>query len=159
MTNDATGFTLASGSFEPGGFIPVMYTCDGEDISPDLSWSGAPDGTETFALIVDDPDAPGRTFTHWVAYNIPADVTGFEAGMSAFEIVKAGASQGKNDFGQAGYGGPCPPTGKPHHYHFKVYAVDSVLDIPSGLGKSTVLSVMKGHVLAEAEIVGLYRRK
>lgn len=158
MMNVKSKLLLTSSSFEPGGYIPAKYTCDGEDISPDLSWDGAPDGTDAYALIVDDPDAPGRVFTHWVVYNIPASVKGFEEGMSAFEIVKTGASQGKNDFGQVGYGGPCPPKGSPHHYHFRLYALDAVLDIPSGLTKNTVLSAMKGHVLAEAEIVGLYKR-
>jgi Raf kinase inhibitor-like YbhB/YbcL family protein len=158
MMNMKSKLALTTTSFEPDGYIPEKFTCDGEDITPDLSWDGAPEGTETYVLIVDDPDAPGRVFTHWVVYNIPPNVRGFEEGMSAFEIVKAGASQGKNDFGQVGYGGPCPPQGKPHHYHFRLYALDTELDIPSGLGKNTVLSVMKGHVLAETEIVGLYRR-
>jgi Raf kinase inhibitor-like YbhB/YbcL family protein len=158
MMNVKSKLALISSSFEPDGPIAKKYTCDGEDISPELSWERAPEGTETYALIVDDPDAPGRVFTHWVVYNIPASVTGFEEGMSAFEIVKAGASQGKNDFGQTGYGGPCPPPGKAHHYHFRLYAIDSILDIPSGLPKGTVLNAMKGHVLAETEIVGLYKR-
>lgn len=158
MMNMKSKLALISSSFEHDGPISKKYTCDGEDISPELSWEGAPKGTETYALIVDDPDAPGRVFTHWVVYNIPGSVTGFEEGMSAFEIVKAGASQGKNDFGQTGYGGPCPPPGKAHHYHFRLYAIDGILDIPSGLSKSTVLNAMKGHVLAETEIVGLYKR-
>jgi Raf kinase inhibitor-like YbhB/YbcL family protein len=158
MMNVKSKLALISSSFEPDGPIANKHTCDGEDISPELSWERAPEGTETYALIVDDPDAPGRVFTHWVVYNIPASVTGFEEGMSAFEIVKAGASQGRNDFGQAGYGGPCPPPGKAHHYHFRLYAIDTILDIPSGVAKSTVLNAMKGHVLAETEIVGLYKR-
>ena len=158
MTIVTSKMALTSQSFEPDGFIPAKYACDGEDITPDLAWSGAPEGTETFALIVDDPDAPRGTFTHWVVYNIPASVAGFEEGKSAFEIVKAGASQGRNDFGQSGYGGPCPPAGKPHHYHFRLYALDRTLDLPSNVPRSTVTGAMKGHVLAEAEIVGLYRR-
>jgi Raf kinase inhibitor-like YbhB/YbcL family protein len=158
MMNVKSKLVLTSSSFEPDDFISKKYTCDGEDISPELTWEGAPEGTETYALIVDDPDAPGRVFTHWVVFNIPGSVTGFEEGMTAFEIVKTGASQGKNDFGQVGYGGPCPPPGKPHHYHFRLYAIGGILDIPSGVPKSTVVSVMKGHVLAETEIVGLYKR-
>jgi Raf kinase inhibitor-like YbhB/YbcL family protein len=158
MMNVKSKLVLTSKSFQPDDHIPQIYTCDGEDISPDLSWEGAPEGAETYTLIVDDPDAPGRTFTHWVVYNIPGTVTGFEEGMSAFEVVKTGAFQGKNDFGQVGYGGPCPPPGKAHHYHFRLYALDSILDIPSGLGKNTVLNAMKGHVLDETEIVGLYKR-
>jgi hypothetical protein len=158
MMNVKSKIVLTSRSFQPDGNIPKKYTYDGEDISPDLSWDGAPAGTETWTLIVDDPDAPGRTFTHWTVYNIPGTVTGFEEGMSAFEIVKTGAFQGKNDFGQVGYGGPCPPPGKAHHYHFRLYALDRILDIPSGLAKNTVLNAMKGHVLDETEIVGLYKR-
>jgi len=158
MMDAKSKLALSSSSFEDGQSIPRKYTCDGEDVSPELSWEGMPEGTETFTLIVDDPDAPGRVFTHWVAYNIPGNMTGFEEGMSAFEIVKAGASQGRNDFGQAGYGGPCPPPGKAHHYHFRLYAVDGLLDLPSGLPKNTVLNAMKGRVLAEAELVGLYKR-
>ena len=149
---------LNSTSFEPGGFIPEKFTCDGEDITPDVSWNGAPAGTETFTLIVEDPDAPGRVFTHWLVYNIPGTVSGFEEGMSAFEIIKTGASQGKNDLGTVGYTGPCPPPGNAHHYHFRILALDCVLDLPSMLSKSTVLGAMKGHVLDETEIIGKYKR-
>jgi len=158
MMNMKSKLTLVSPSFEPGGDIPKKFTCDSDDESPEIAWSGAPGGTETFALVVDDPDAPGRTFTHWVVFNIPGTLAGLEEGMSAFDIIKAGASQGKNDFGQVGYGGPCPPPGKPHHYHFHLYALDSVLDLPSGVSKGAVLAAMKGHVLDDAEIVGLYKR-
>ncbi len=149
---------LNSTSFEPGGYIPEKFTCDGEDISPEISWSGTPDGTETFALIVEDPDAPGRVFTHWVVYNIPNTVGGFEEGMSAFEIIKTGASQGKNDMGTVGYTGPCPPAGKAHRYFFRLFALDNVLDLPSMLSRSVVLGAMKGHVLGESEIMGKYKR-
>ncbi len=102
---------LNSTSFEPGGFIPEKFTCDGEDITPDVSWNGAPAGTETFTLIVEDPDAPGRVFTHWLVYNIPGTVSGFEEGMSAFEIIKTGASQGKNDLGTSAIPVPVPRPG------------------------------------------------
>jgi Raf kinase inhibitor-like YbhB/YbcL family protein len=149
---------LNSTSFEPGGYIPEKFTCDGEDISPDISWSGAPDGTETFTLIVEDPDAPGRVFIHWVVYNIPNNVEGFEEGTSAFEIIKTGASQGKNDMGTVGYTGPCPPPGKAHRYYFRLFALDCVLDLPSMLSRSAVLGAMKGHVLGETEIMGKYKR-
>ena len=115
---------LASCSFEPGREIPMKYTCDGNDISPGLSWEGAPDGTETFALIVDDPDAPGRTFTHWVIYNISAKRTELPEGVPAEKIVKKGCSQGMNDFKMMGYGGPCPPPGMPHHYRFHLYRAE-----------------------------------
>jgi Raf kinase inhibitor-like YbhB/YbcL family protein len=153
------GLTLSSSSFEPGKNIPVKYTCDGDDISPQLSWDGAPEGTETFALIVDDPDAPGRTFTHWIIYNIPARRNELPEGVRGEKIIKKNCSQGLNDFRQMGYGGPCPPHGKPHHYHFHLYALDTVIDVPSGVPRSAVQGAMKGHILAEAEIVGLYQRK
>jgi hypothetical protein len=158
MMNVPSSLTFNSIAFENGGPIPEKYTCDGEDVSPGLSWGGAPEGTESFTLIVDDPDAPGRTFTHWVVYNLPRSLAGLEEGMEAFEIIKTGASQGKNDFGQVGYGGPCPPPGKPHRYRFHLYALDAALDVPGGVSKGAVLAALKGHVLAEAEVVGTYRR-
>ncbi len=153
------GLTLSSTSFEPGKEIPVKYTCDGDDISPQLSWDGAPEGTETFALIMDDPDAPGRVFTHWVLYNIPASRNELPEGVNAEKFIKKGCSQGVNDFRMMGYGGPCPPPGKPHRYRFHLYALDTTLDLPSGVTKSAVLEAMKGHILAEAEIIGLYKRR
>ncbi len=154
----SSSLKLASYSFEPGHEIPMKYTCDGNDISPGLSWEGAPDGTETFALIMDDPDAPGKTFTHWVIYNIPAERTELPEGVPAEKIVKKGCSQGMNDFKMMGYGGPCPPPGKPHHYRLHLYALDTILDVPSGASKNAILGAMKGHVLAETEIIGLYGR-
>jgi Raf kinase inhibitor-like YbhB/YbcL family protein len=157
--NVSKGLMLSSESFEPGRDIPMKYTCDGDDLSPQLSWNGAPDGTETFAMIMDDPDAPGRVFTHWVIYNIPAHRNELPEGVRGEKIIKKGCSQGLNDFRQMGYGGPCPPPGKPHRYRFHLYALDTVLDVPSGVPKSAVLGAMKGHVLAESEIVGLYGRK
>jgi Raf kinase inhibitor-like YbhB/YbcL family protein len=151
--------TISSESFEPGHDIPMKYTCDGEDMSPQLSWDGAPEGTETFTLIMDDPDAPGRTFTHWVLYNISASRSELPEGVTAEKLVKKGCSQALNDFRMAGYGGPCPPPGKPHHYHFKLYALNTELDVPSGMPRSAIEAAMRGHVLAETEIVGLYKRK
>ena len=152
------GLTLGTSSFEPGKNIPMKYTCDGDDLSPQLSWEGAPEGTETFALIMDDPDAPGRTFTHWVVYNIPEFRNELPEGVRAEKLIKKNCSQGLNDFGMMGYGGPCPPHGKPHRYRFHLYALNSVLDVPSGVSKNAILAAMKGHVLAEAEIIGLYGR-
>ena len=151
--------TLRSGSFEPDHEIPMKYTCDGLDISPQLSWGGAPESTESFTLIMDDPDAPSGTFTHWVIYNISASRTELPEGVTAEKIVKKGCSQALNDFRMAGYGGPCPPPGKPHHYHFKLYALNTVLDVPSGMPRRAIETTMKGHVIAQAEIVGLYKRK
>jgi hypothetical protein len=154
----AKKFSLKTSSFEPGKYIPSKYTCDENDISPQLSWENVPEGTDTFTIIVDDPDALGRVFTHWVVYNIPNNIMEFEEGISAMEIMKKGASQGKNDFGIQGYGGPCPPPGKPHRYRFHIYALDTTLDLPSGVTKNAVLGLLKGHILAENEITGLYKR-
>ncbi len=151
--------TISSESFEPGQDIPVKCTCDGEDMSPQLSWGDAPEGTESFTLIMDDPDAPGGTFTHWVLYNISASRSELPEGVTAEKIVKKGCSQALNDFRMAGYGGPCPPPGKPHHYHFKLYALKTVLDVPSGMPRRAIEAAMRGHVLAETEIIGLYKRK
>ncbi len=150
---------LSSGSFEPDHEIPVKYACDGLDISPQLSWEGAPEGTESFTLIMDDPDAPGGTFTHWVIYNISASRNELPEGVDADKIVKKGCSQALNDFRMAGYGGPCPPPGSPHHYHFKLYALNTVLDVPSGMSRRSIEAAMRGHVIAETEIIGLYKRK
>lgn len=159
MMSISSKLILSSSAFESGSTIPKKYTCDGDDVSPELSWGEVPDGTDTFALIVDDPDAPGKVFTHWVLFNLPASTTGLEEGITAVDILKKGASQGKNDLGQAGYTGPCPPPGKPHRYRFHIYALNTMLDMPSGVSKSAVLSAMKGHILGEAEIVGLYGRQ
>ena len=152
------GMTMRSSSFEPGKEIPKKYTCDGSDASPQISWDDVPAGTETLALIMDDPDAPGKVFTHWVIYNIPASRNELPECVPAEKIVKKGCSQGLNDFRMMGYGGPCPPPGMPHHYRFHLYALDKILDVPSGVSKGAILSAMKGHVLAEAEIIGLYGR-
>ena len=150
---------LSTTSFEPGGFIPEKYTCDGVDISPQLSWSGAPAGTETYVIIVDDPDAPGGTFTHWVIFNIPANRTMLPEGVPAEKIVKKACSQAMNDFRMVGYGGPCPPVGKPHHYHFKLFALKKSLDVPSLMPRKAIEAAMRGYVLEQTEIVGLYQRK
>lgn len=158
MMKTGSKLTLATKSFEPGGMIPVKYTCDGEDFAPYLAWSGMPEKTESFVLIVDDPDAPGRAFTHWVVFNMPPTMTELEDCWPAAEIVKKGASQGLNDFGMMGYGGPCPPPGKPHRYVFHLYAIDTVLDLPSGVSKNVVQGAIKGHVLAEGELIGKYGR-
>lgn len=158
MMRASSTMTFTSPSFEPGELIPQKFTCDGDDVSPELSWGATPEGTDSFVLIVDDPDAPGKVFTHWVLFNLPAQVTGLEEGISAVELLKKGASQGKNDFGLLGYGGPCPPPGKPHRYRFHLYALNTMLDMPSGVSKSAVLSAIKGKILGEAEITGLYGR-
>src|SRR3989304_2756237 len=116
---------LTSSAFTDGSPIPARHTCDGPDVSPMLKWSGAPAGTKSFALICDDPDAPAGTWVHWVIYGIPPDTTDLPEGVPPDETLPDGSRQGKNDFGRIGYGGPCPPPGKPHRYYFKIYALDT----------------------------------
>ena len=150
--------TITSSSFTEGGLIPKKHTCDAEDISPDLNWSGVPTKeVKSLALICDDPDAPGGTWVHWVLFNIPADVTTLQAGVSPDAVLKNGARHGKNDFRKLGYGGPCPPGGT-HRYFFKIYALDTLLSLESGSTKSQLLAAMKGHVLAEGQLMGKYKR-
>jgi len=149
--------TITSSSFTEGGLIPKKHTCDAEDISPDLNWSGVPKEVKSLALICDDPDAPVGTWVHWVLFNIPADVTTLQAGVSPDAVLKNGARHGKNDFRKLGYGGPCPPGGT-HRYFFKIYALDTLLSLESGSTKSQLLAAMKGHVLAEGQLMGKYKR-
>jgi Raf kinase inhibitor-like YbhB/YbcL family protein len=148
--------SITSDAFNDGGTIPSKYTCDGQDISPVVSWQGIPDGTESIALIMDDPDALGRTFVHWVIFNIPGNATGLPEGVPS--DLGDSSLQGKTDFGKIGYGGPCPPSGKPHRYFFKVYALDTELDLKSGVTKSQLEAAMKGHILAQGEMIGNYGR-
>ena len=151
---------LTSGAFSPGGAIPTRHTCDGADRSPALAWTGAPAGTVTFALIVDDPDAPGGTWVHWVLFNIPGDREALPEGVATTERLDwlGGALQGRNDFRRIGYGGPCPPRGPAHHYHFRVYALNTTLPLKAGASRQDVDRAMKGHVLAEATLIGTYAR-
>lgn len=155
--NNMEKISISSEEFK-NGTIPDEYTCEGEDISPPLSWQGLPAGTKSIALIADDPDASGRAFVHWVIYNIPANTQKLEKGMPKKEKLDDGSRQGMTDFGRAGYGGPCPPPGKPHRYFFKIYAIDKMLDLPSGASKEDVEAAMKGHVLAKGELIGKYAR-
>lgn len=149
---------IKSLAFSHMGNIPSIYTCDGKDISPPISWSGLPDGTKTLALISDDPDAPMGTWVHWVIYNIPASWNGLPEGFPAVEETKEGIRQGLNDFRKIGYGGPCPPSGT-HRYFFKLYALDTELPLKPGATKMELLRAMKGHILASAELIGLYSRR
>ena len=150
--------TLSSPVFANNGSIPREYTCDDADVAPALVWSGAPQGTKSFALIVDDPDAPDpkapkMTYVHWVLYDIPASASGIPKGGA----TPAGARDGKNDWKKTGYGGPCPPIGR-HRYFFKLYALDTMLADLKSPTKDQVVSAMQGHVLAQAELVGTYER-
>ena len=151
-------FTLASTSFAQGGDIPRKFTCDGADVSPELSWNGAPTGARSFALIADDPDAPAGTWTHWVLYDLPPATSSLPEGVSKTEELSSGGRQGRNDFRKIGYGGPCPPPGKPHRYFFKLYALDRLLNLSPGSSKQEVEEAMQGHILAQAEWMGKYRR-
>ncbi len=149
---------ITSEAFSQGGEIPEIHTCDGIDISPVLSWTGVPDGTRSFALICDDPDAPVGTWVHWVIYNVPAQTTRLSEAVQKTDVLANGARQGMNDFRRIGYGGPCPPPGHGYHrYFFKLYALDTMLDIKSGT-KKNVRKLMDGHVLAEAKLTGKYKR-
>ncbi len=151
-------FTISSPAFQEGEDIPTSYTCDGKDISPEIAWTGAPEGTRSFALICDDPDAPAGTWVHWVVYNIPSQSKGFPKGIPAIKELPDGTRQGINDFHRVGYGGPCPPKGPAHRYFFKLYALDTKLDLSPGATKRQLLSAIKGHVLGEAHLMGKYRR-
>jgi hypothetical protein len=148
---------IQSESFSNGGAIPRQYTCDGANDSPSLHWRNAPAGTKTFALVMSDPDAP-VDFTHWIAYNIPASARELAEGASARGNMPEGSDEGTNSFGRFGYGGPCPPPGRPHHYVFRVYALDIRLNLPPGASRRQVESAIGEHVLAVGEITGLYRR-
>ena len=148
---------VTSMAFQEGGTIPQKYTCDGEDISPPLAWSSAPEGTKSFALISDDPDAPMGTWVHWVIYNIPAHITELHEHIPPEELLENGAKQGMNDFRRIGYGGPCPPGGT-HRYFFKLYALDTEIDIVVGASKPELLRAMEGHILAEGQLMGRYTR-
>lgn len=151
-------FSLTSSAFRDDERIPDRYTCDGADVSPPLRWEGYPEEAASFVLIVEDLDAPGGTFTHWLIYNIPANVNELGEGIPRVERLPFGALQGVNDFKQVGYGGPCPPPGKPHRYVFKMFALDIVLGLDPGASKDDVLEAMSGHILAEATLTGIYSR-
>lgn len=148
---------LTSSAFNEGQMIPSQYTCDGSNISPPLSWSSTPDGTKTWALVCDDPDAPAKTWVHWVIYNIDASITQLREHLPTTDTLQNGAYQGLNDFGHYGYGGPCPPSGT-HHYRFTLYAVDAKLDLKPGASKTQLLKALDGHIITETKLIGLYKR-
>ena len=152
---------IKSTAFEPNGAMPIEHTCEGDDVSPALEFSGAPDGTKSLALIVDDPDAPDpaapkMVYVHWVLYDIPPTAKGLTEGMTAARLPK-GAREAKNDFGNFGYGGPCPPIGR-HRYFFKLYALDVVLGDLGKPDKAALEKAMEGHVLATAQLLGTFRK-
>ncbi len=149
---------ITSPSFTQGGAIPVRHTCDGQDVSPPLSWSGAPAGTKSFALIADDPDAPAGTWVHWVVWNLPAGAASLPENVARKDTLPGGARQGTTDFRRIGYGGPCPPSGT-HRYYFRIYALDALLELPASTNRKDLEKAMQGRVLAQAEWMGTYSRK
>lgn len=155
---DVIGMALSSTAFENGRAISSKYTCDGSDISPPLAWSEAPAGTASFTLIMDDPDALGGVFTHWIIFNLPPDTQELAEGITKAGELANGARQGKNDFGKTGYNGPCPPPGKAHHYHLTLYALDTKLELAAGISKKQLLDAMEGHILGQGKLVGTYQR-
>jgi Raf kinase inhibitor-like YbhB/YbcL family protein len=145
-------FTLSSGAFEEGGAIPRRHTCEGEDLSPPLAWSGEPEGTRSLALVVDDPDAPGRTFLHWLAWGLAPEAGGLGEG-------EAAPAEGTNAFGSTGYRGPCPPPGHgPHRYFFRLRALDAAVEVQAGAGRDELEGAIRDHLLGSAELMGTYER-
>lgn len=151
-------FTISCKAFENGRTIPVEHTCDGDDISPGIWWEGEPKGTVTYAMIMEDPDAPDGTFTHWIIYNLPADCHNLEKIVPIQKNLDNGAIQGKNDFGKIGYKGPCPPKGEEHRYYFRIFALKKKLPPESIHSGPEFYEVINGLVLGSAEYVGTYYR-
>jgi Raf kinase inhibitor-like YbhB/YbcL family protein len=149
---------VSSSAFGNGETIPKDFTADGRNVSPPLRWGGAPPATQSYAVIVDDPDAPAGLWTHWVLFNVPADRTELPEGVPPEKEVLDGALQGTNSFNKIGYGGPAPPKGKPHRYYFHVYALDRKLDLKAGASRADVDAALKGHILAKGQWMGTYGR-
>jgi len=153
-------FSLASDALNADGSISARFTCDGDDLSPALTWDGVRDNAQSFALLMDDPDASGGTFTHWVIYNMDSGARGLAEGIDKTERPDNGAIgvQGRNDFGDIGYGGPCPPAGDAHSYDFTLYAIDAIVNLGPGASKEELLAAMEGRMLAVTTLVGTYKR-
>jgi hypothetical protein len=149
---------LSSTAFKEGETIPKQHTADGKDTSPPLAWNDAPAGTRSFALICDDPDAPRGTWVHWVLFNLSPQTTHLPEGIPATKSLPDGTRQGTNDFKKVGYGGPAPPPGKPHRYFFKLYSLDTMLNLAEGATKQQLVGAMKGHILGESQLMGKYQR-
>jgi Raf kinase inhibitor-like YbhB/YbcL family protein len=152
-------FDLTSSAFASEETIPDKYGCQGAGISPPLAWSDAPEGTKGFVLVCEDPDSAGGTFTHWLLYNMPPATDTLSEGVETEPTLSWGAAQGRNDFGNVGYGGPCPPRGSTHRYYFRLYALDERLDMVPGASRGQLLSVIDQHILASAELMGRYGRR
>ncbi len=151
-------FELRSSAFSQEETIPDRYTCEGADVSPPLEWRNAPEGTQGFALICEDPDAPGGTFTHWLLYNIPSGTNELNEDVPTEGRLSWGAAQGRNDFGNIGYGGPCPPMGSTHRYYFRVYALDEQIELPPGASRNQLLREIEERAMARAGLMGRYGR-
>ena len=156
QAQSSAALQLKSTAFSNGGTIPTKFTCDGPDVSPELSWNDPPAATKSFALIADDPDAPAGTWVHWVLYNLPASLRGLLEAVQKTKDLESGAHQGTNDFRKIGYGGPCPPRGPAHRYSFRLYALDQQVQLAAGATKSDLERAMKGHILAQAELLGRF---
>ena len=154
----SASMSLLSYSFANDGPIGDKFACSGADHSPQLYWTGTPDGAVSYTLIVEDPDAPGGTFIHWVVFNLPPTLTTLAEGAPPDRQLATGGAQGINDFGKLGYSGPCPPRGATHHYHFKLYALNAKLTLEPGAKADAVKSAINGHVLATAELIGTFER-
>lgn len=149
---------LTSNAFSSGEAIPARYTCDDQNVSPPLDWVGVPNEAQSLVLICDDPDARAGIWSHWVLYDIPADSNGLPEGVPADERPSAGGAHGRNDFGNLGYGGPCPPPGPAHTYYFRLYALDEQLNLPSGATRAQVLDRIQDHIVDRTELIGRYAR-
>jgi len=149
---------LSSTAFQDDGLIPSKYTCDGDNISPPLAWSNIPANTKSVALIVDDPDAPAKTWVHWVLYDLPTSTTNLPETVKPQPSLPGGGKNGRNDFNKLGYGGPCPPAGT-HRYFFKIYALDSETGLQPGATKEELLHAMDDHVIGQGKLVGTYQRR
>jgi len=150
--------TLTSSAFGAGATIPQQYTCKGADESPALEWSGSPAKAATFAMIMDDPDAPAGTWVHWVLWNVPAAAHSLAQGVPKREQLDDGSVQGQNSFKKVGYNGPCPPAGQTHRYFFRLYALDAKLSLAAGASRDQLDAAMKGHVLGQAEYMGTFHK-
>ncbi len=159
LSENAMSLDVESPAFGRGEPIPTRYTCDGQDVSPPLRWSGVPDSAVTLAVLAEDPDAPHGLWVHWVLYGLEASRSGLPEGVPTHEAVLDGALQGRNDFRKIGYGGPCPPAGQRHRYFFRIYALDERPDLGAAATRSELLAAIEGHVVAEGALMGTYRRR
>jgi Raf kinase inhibitor-like YbhB/YbcL family protein len=149
---------LSSAAFTHGSTIPRDHTCEGANLSPELAWSGVPLERRSLALICDDPDAPKGTWVHWVLYNLPGETVELSRGVPGLPELPSGARQGRNDSGEIGYSGPCPPPGKPHRYYFRLYALDIMLTLPHGVSRAELERAMTDHILGQGTLMGVYQR-